>query len=395
MLGQGLGQRILFRHHPFLSLILLGFFLSSARPVQSESSAPLLLELTDPALITQVWEIVHPDSVPPPGDYRILFNPDSLAMPAGQQEEDVVCLIRNGTETGRMSWTDWEAAAASCQKGRSVGWRYMEDGAELQEVPLLWKTVHFNRETLLAWTEWPASVLVGISTSISALPSTQPQLQRNLDFAWSQKLYRHYVLGLEIHRDQFGGGITQNQTASAFWGNAYWAWSLSAGIPGLKYTVALANQPLPEFFWLETRATTAITTHKPGRVVTQWTGTSLEKSGNLAHTADARLGYLRYAVHFDKDAYHMAIHTVSLDEMPALFGTWGTGIVIASSQMATRVWFDIPDLALTLPHPQAYPTNFRIAFLRLDLAYRSLRNFNLGVAVRLRIQNSILNLPGA
>ena len=360
----------------------------------AETAPPLILELTDTVLIARVWEVAYPDSTPPSGTYQMLLTSGPALLPKGQAAEGEAHLLRNGTEAGHLNRSTWQQVASNTKKERGEGWTSPSSSSARQEVPLVWKAVRFNRKTLLAWTEWPAGLTIGLGTSVSAMPSGKPQSQRDIEFGWSQKLYRHYLLAAEIHRAQFGGGLTSTGSA-AFWGDAYWGWSMSTGLPGLKYTLALANQPLPEYFWLDSRAATAIQSHQVGRVVKQWTGPSLEMAGNLSHTLDARLGYLRYGFHFDTDAYRMPIQTVALDELPALFGTWGTGLVMASNLLATHFWLDIPDLALTLPHPMAYPSHFRIAFLHLDLAYRSVRNFNLGASVRIHIDNPIMNLPGA
>ena len=127
----------------------------------------------------------------------------------------------------------------------------------------------------------------------------------------------------------------------------------------------------------------------------QWNGSTMERDGNLSHTLNARLGILRYGFHWDMDAYTVPVQTVYLDEIPAVFGYWGAGLVIASDIMATRVWMDIPDVGLPINFPSAYPSKVNIAFLHLDCAYRSLRSFTFGISVRIRIDNPIMNRPGA
>ena len=127
----------------------------------------------------------------------------------------------------------------------------------------------------------------------------------------------------------------------------------------------------------------------------QWTGPELGRDGNFSHSLDARFGVLRYQLHWDSDAYTMPIQTIALNDLPALFGPWGLGMVMASDLMATRLWVDIPDAGATLPYPRAYPSVFNVAFLHIDLAYRNLRSFSLGVSVRIRVDNPIMNLPGA
>jgi hypothetical protein len=119
----------------------------------------------------------------------------------------------------------------------------------------------------------------------------------------------------------------------------------------------------------------------------------MERAGNLAQALDARFGILRYGILFDFDAYRVPIQTVGCEDLPALFGTWGAGLIIASDILATRAWLDIPDAALTLDAPRNWPTRVRVAFLRLEFDYRNQKSFSLGLSVRLNIQNPIMNLP--
>jgi hypothetical protein len=283
------------------------------------------------------------------------------------------------------------------------------EGPENQDVPLVWKAIDWSPASLLRWAEWPAGFAFALGTEVSSVQSSKPQFQRNIDFEWDQKLFRHFLLGAELHRSQFGGGLTRLGETVAdtsilgpraadedeFWGEAFWWWSLSAGVPGLKYTLSMADQPLPRYYWLETRAPAAIRERRSGRVVNQWTGSTLELDGNLSHTLDARLGVLRYQLHIDTDAYNMPIQTVALNELPGLFGTWGAGFVFASDLIATRLWVDLPDIGPTLGAPGDYPSRFRFAFLHVDLAYRNLRSFNLGISIRVHVDNPIMNRPGA
>ncbi|MDB5104060.1 MAG: hypothetical protein JWP91_1749 [Fibrobacteres bacterium] len=380
----------------------------TASPDGAGSGPAQILDLTDSLLIARAWETLFPDSSLPAGEYQILI-PAGPELSTGRSYSATVYLLRNGTEAGHMDRSAWETLSTMSSNESEGGWAEAMEGPERQDVPLLWKSFKWEGHTLLDWAEWPGEATAGMGTAVSSIPSSKPQIQRDIDFTWSQKLYGHFLLGGELHRIQFGGGLTRMGAAVAdtsfgksplvlshdFWSEADWSWGLAAGVPGLKYTLSLASGPLPRYFWMEPGAAAAIRQHKSGRVVNQWKGTVMEREGNLSHTLDARLGILRYGFHFDSDAYRVPIQTFALDDLPAVFGTWGAGLVMASDILATRVWMDIPDASLRLGMPKAYPSRFRIAFLHLDLAYRNLRNFNLGVSVRVKVENPIMNRPGA
>ena len=377
-------------------------------PEPFEASGPAtLLELADTALIARAWETLFPDSVPPPGEYQVLI-PAGPQLSSGRMESATVFILRNGTEAGQMDRGAWDVlAAAKGQGGES--WAEAMEGPEKSDVPILWTALKWDLESNLARAEWPSGFLFAMGSAISSIRSSKPQMQRDIDFAWDQKLFRHLRLGASLHRSQFGGGLTRlgevvadtlngslpNLKSPDFWSDAYWWWSVSAGVPGLRYTLNLASQPLPRYFWLETRSSNAIRTQGRGRLVKQWDRKEMEYEGNFAHTLDARYGILRYGLHIDGDAYRAPVQTIGFDDIHALFGTWGAGLIVAADLLATRVTLDIPDTMLELAIPEAWPTRFRVAFLHIEFAYRNTKNFNLGFSVRLRIQNPIMERPGA
>jgi hypothetical protein len=387
---------------------------AQADPPESEDFQPgygngpvEILELSDSSLIRGAWETLYPDSALPDGQYQILI-PSGPQLSTGSSQSATVFLLRDGTEAGQIDRGAWETLAAISSR-RSEGWAAAMEGPEKQDVTLLWSAIEWSPATLLRWAEWPSGFEASMGSGVSSIPGSKPQFQRDIEFAWNQKLFSHILLGAQLHRTQYGGGLTRLGAGVAdtsfnrsplvkshdFWNEADWWWGASAGVPGLRYTLSLANMTLPRYYWLEPAATPAIRGHKNGELVNQWNGSRMEREGNLSHTVDARLGILRYGIHWDMDAYTVPVQTVYLDELPAVFGYWGAGLVIASDILATRVWMDIPDIGLPIDVPSAFPSKVRIAFLHIDCAYRNLKSFNIGISVRIRIDNPIMNLPGA
>jgi hypothetical protein len=241
------------------------------------------------------------------------------------------------------------------------------------------------------------------------VPSAKPQIERSIDFEWTQKFFRHFLLGAGVHRSQFGGGLVRRFEAEKpvpfgvlvdtagpdFWSEAQWWWSASVGIPAVRYSLFLANRPLPDYFWLETEASTLIREQEIGKVVNQWVDEEqLAIDGNLAQKLEVRLAHLRYRLLWDGEAYRSAVHFYELDDMPSFFGRWGAGLVASSGVAATRFWFDVGNFAFSLARPSAYPTRFHMAFVHLELGYRNLKSYQLGVSLKVRLDNPILNLPG-
>lgn len=377
-------------------------------PTAAYDDGPVeIRELTDTTLIRRAWETVHPDSALPDGEYQILI-PSGPLLSTGRSPSAMVFLLHNGTEIGQMERGSWETLAAISDR-QADSWASAMEGPEKQDVPLLWDAIEWKPRTLLEWAEWPSGFEASVGSAVSSVQTSKPQYQRDIDFSWNQKIFSHFLLGAELHRTQYGGGLTRLGAMVAdtsfnrsplveshdFWNDANWWWGVTAGVPGLSYTLSLADQPLPRYFWLEPNPNRAIRDHKNGVLVNQWNGSAMERDGNLSHTLNARLGILRYGFHWDMDAYTVPVQTISLDEIPAVFGYWGAGLVIASDIMATRVWMDIPDIGIPIDFPSSYPSKVNIAFLHLDCAYRSLRSFTFGISVRVRIDNPIMNRPGA
>lgn len=367
-----------------------------------------ILELKDEALITRLWETLHGDSLPlPPGEYQLLIPLDAqLSLPGGERDAGVF-LLRNGTMEGRLDRMAWEWAAAQSREQKVVRWKDDWEEPESEYIPTLWQSFRVDRERIERWTGWPSGFRFGMGSAMSMVPSANPQFERELEFEWNQKLYRHFLLGGALRRIEYGGGLLRTARSGqvtgfgadtvqpAFWSEPFWWWSLSAGLPGARYTLYLADRPLPDYFWLETRASALIKENKAGKVVKQWQDSSLAPGGNVGHSLDLRLGYARYRLHWDGEAYASAVQAWELDELPVFFGHWGVGLITAAEVAATRAWLDIADFGFSLARPSQYPSRFRFAFLRLDVAYRNLRSFHLGISLNVRLENPIMNLPGA
>jgi hypothetical protein len=381
------------------AVILAAFSGADSQALLAENAD--IIEIKDKALVARLWQAVHPDSALPRGEFQVLI-PYDQHVPSGEQPGSAY-LLRNGTEVGQLDMEEWKEISAAA---KSSWWKGSLKSGDPKDTPPVWRVFGADLDTWISRAEWPSGLRFAVNSTFNNVPHSGLQFERQIDMEWQQKLFRHFLLGASLHRTQYGGGLTYTWARTQsnddpfapdpdYWTDPYWWWTASWGLPGFRYTASLASRPMPEHFWLEKDADSLVRNREEGNVVRQWTGETLEIEGNFAHTLDFRLSHFRYGLHFDGDAYSGAVHTVMFEDVPAFFGAWGAGIIASGGSAATRFWLDIPDLAFNLPAPRAYPSDFRIAFLRIELGYRSIRSFSLGLSVTVKLDNPILKLPGA
>ena len=265
---------------------------------------------------------------------------------------------------------------------------------------VFWEALKVPADTLLQWMQWPTGLEMGWHTSFTSLPLVQPQIERHLDFNWTQRPHRFATFELGLHRGVFAGGLRQTlynplDTAANldYWGKAYWWWNVAVGVPGLKWELALADSPFPEFFWLDNRAKQASQFRVNGSLIRQWKkGSTLP--GNLSQSVHAKLGVLRYSATLDFDAYRFPVQYLRLEELPAPFGEWGIGFLTGRSTVFTRLWMDLFPLSVGVPLPKSFPTSVRMAFLRFEFSFRDEQEYHISLSTCLTLDNPAFRLPG-
>ena len=348
-----------------------------------------LYEVNDSTALVELWQSAGAEGDPAGGHYQILVQEDSTSKH--------VSLLREGTQA--MLMPDFIVAMLP---GRAT--RILPENAETimpgDRELIFWDALKVPMDTVFNWMQWPTGLKVGWRSSFTSFPAVKPQIEQHLDFIWTQRPHRLATLDLGLHRSNFAGGLRHRlynplDTLKNFdyWGNAYWWWNVSVGVPGLKWELALADSPYPDFFWLDNRAQEAAQFRKNGSLIRQWKkGSTLP--GNLSQTLHAKLGVLRYSMTFDFDAYRFPIQYFRLDDLPAPFGEWGFGFLTGRSTVFTRIWMDLFPLSFSVPHPETFPTSMRMAFLRFEFSFRNEQEYQIGLSTCLTLDNPALRLPG-
>jgi hypothetical protein len=247
---------------------------------------------------------------------------------------------------------------------------------------------------------WPTGIRVNWQGSATGMRGVEVQSQRRLDLVWSQRPHAWATLETGLHRTQHGGSLyqklydPQDTAGLPFWGPGDWWWHAAIGVPGLKWELSLANRAFPEFYWLDSKASDAVSQRMQGNLIRHWESQEA-LSGNLAQALHAKFGVLRYSAHFDSDVYRTPVQQILFEDLPAPFGPWGFGFVLGGKDAQTRLWMDLFPLTLGIPSPRSHPTRVRFGFLRLDLSYRNKQSFHLSVATSVGFDNPVLRWPGA
>jgi len=229
-------------------------------------------------------------------------------------------------------------------------------------------------------------------------------MERRLDLTWMQQPHPWVALEFGLHRSQYGGSLSQklydsantgaNNTGVPYWGQGQWWWHAAIGVPGVKWEMSLANRSIPEYFWLDPGAGDAATNRANGQLLRQWQQ-SKSLPGNLSQSFRCKLGALRYTWTVDGDAYTQTIHEFGLADLPAPFGPWGFGFILAGSFVETRLGLDLFPIFLRMNSPKEYASRVGFTFLHVDLAYRDKKDFHLSLATRISLENPVMRWPGA
>lgn len=322
-------------------------------------------------------------------------------------------LLREGTQVGHR--LPAQVVATVRQQIRSGA--TSADGFSASRLgTALWRNF-WNPNDPLEPFRWATGFSVGVQSGISVFSNTDPQFGYHYGAAVSQNPHPwvHMEIGGRISRH--GGGLTRNMynpydTISDWsaWELSYPSWHAAIGVPGVKWEIAQAGHPYPEFYWLDPEAGTGTYklgreragspvaddsgTFRDGAVMRNWRegGRPRPDRGNLAQAVHVKAGVIRYSARFDGDVYRSPIHQLLFEELPAPFGQWGFGLAATGGAAHTRLRFDLFPLRTGLG-PYFSDASLRIFFLRFDVAYRNPQTFHLGLGARMTIDSPALR-PG-
>ncbi len=344
-----------------------------------------LIEIADTALMSEIWKTIELEGIPAPGHYQILIR--------HVDQNRNAFLLREGTQVAVLP----EFALSLLEsKGAKMQPKEEETQAMGPAETTVWTRIPTFKDSLLGLMQWPSGVRIEWQTSAAALQGSSLELSRRWNFLWMQKPLPWLTFELGLTKLQNGGGLSKILDTSdhSYWGENWWGWQISLGIPGLKWQIFQAHQPIPEFVWLDPDAADAAKLGQNGNLVRQWSkGRRLP--GNLTQAVHAKLGILRYSIYLDQDAYTVPIQQFLLDDLPSPFGPWGAGFMLGGSAIYSLLRIDFLPITFDLFPTKVYHHQERFGFLRLDLGYRTKKNFHIGLTTHFTLNHALLSWPDA
>lgn len=376
------------------ALAWVAFVPSSAKetPPHTHSAAKArheVYEVRDADLAKSLWSMTGNPREPETGRYRVLLvgEPPSRAY-----------LLREGTQAGRLPDSSVPLLRRKIRSGELGGKR--ETG--------LRGNFHDPADPLRPFL-WGTGMELGLATGFAAAPNVPPQLERRFGMTFSQRPMPWLFMELGGHLISYGGGAHQNlflgNGPSSYWSKAWPWWHAAVGVPGIKWEIALADRPLPEYYWLDpglgwasylagmSLAGAPLSPEEAGtlpgaKLLRKWTrdGDPLPPRNNLSHTVHVKAGALRYSAHLDPDVYRSVLHKVLVADLPAPGGSWAFGFFLAEDVGAGYLAYDLSPWNVGVGDPG---DGNRLGFplLRMELGFRDTRRFRIGASAGIRIDS--------
>jgi hypothetical protein len=367
-----------------------------------------LYEVEDSVEISDLWSLKNSGPLPYGSKLSLLFETSDEGLKG--------YVLRDGTEAFTLTdanldtWSGWSQSHEAKKWGTDQG-----EGNQVAKVPTLWQHLVTASPNWMDFLLWPTGLRFEVATSFIALPKSKPTAERRLSFTWAQAYFRYVSTEVGIHRSQFGGGVTRylrrgdinfftgEELPVPYWDDADWWLHYSIGGPFIRYELRSQAGIVPPYLVFDRNAPTNANRLTSGTIVNWFeqdpgNGLALDEpkshSGNFSHALNMRIGFLRYSLIWDADAYQFPITHLSLEEIPFGFGTMHFGIWSAANVFLTEIGMDLMPDPLVIEHPTSWPTSLTVMPVRLDFRFRDLKQFQFTMSTQFQIDNRIFRQPG-
>lgn len=385
---------------PFVLGLCIGLASAQSEATSEAKNAPVLrlYGVEDSADAESLWRLENEESLPKGAGLQLLFQKG--------ENGDEAWVLRDGTEAFRLpeeeleNWRAWTRNREAQSLGSHPG-----SDSRITRPPSLWHHLSQVSPGVLDWMLWPTGIQFEVSNTLTSLPKTKPTAERRISFAWSQSFFRYGSAEIGLHRSQFGGGVTRylrtgeidfvtgQETPPPYWDDADWWWHAAIGGPVLRFEIRSQGGLVPPFLAFDRDAATLAKRQVSGDVI-NWFDGEKSHSGNTSQALHLRLGYLRYSLHWDTDAYQAPIMHLGMEGLPFGFGRIQFGLWAAADVFMTEIGMDLMPDPLEIPRPVSWPSTVSITPLHLEFLFRDRRQFQFGLSTRFHFDNRIFRQPG-
>lgn len=161
-----------------------------------------------------------------------------------------------------------------------------------------------------------------------------------------------------------------------------WRFSVSLGLPLVRYTLRTETGALPQYFWLDTGIVDLYNAAVNGvdssnKVVSQFENGMNGHASNVSHTLELRWWALRYRVLFDADVYVAPVHEFAFEGLPMGIGTWDVRVVTCNGRMAAGGAVEFGPYAIRSFHFATREQHLRWSPLRLAVDFADWSHFRM------------------
>jgi hypothetical protein len=354
--------------------------------------------LSDTALIRHLGQgYFSPQIAIPIDDYKL--------APAINNKSELV-VLRNGTELFRV---DSLRSTTFLNKNPKIFNRPESElkltrRKALEEIAPDWDFLKPEGENLIRQASWKTGVqadytfAAGVSDKILLTDRYRLGVltrKENLFFGASLADVNQYFNLAHSIRAQAG--------ASRF---SEFSWSLTAGIPGVRYEVTRAAWPVPEYFWMEKSILdlyapadsngflivnedgSARDYGEEGEIVNQF-GQRLpsDHSLNVFHRLMFKYWIFNYRILIDGDVYATAIQEFYLEDLPMGSGHWGMGFTTAAGVWVPGIKLSFFEWNAANPNLNGQKRKFIYTPILIDFRFLNAKQFRLEFSTKFYLED--------
>jgi hypothetical protein len=360
---------------------------------------PLMLHSGESdSLTVKVEEATFPNAVMLDQEH-VLTGPYKSHHPS---PSDVIILYR-GTEEKRIDST---RASRQFDLGElKYETRKVDKSKPASSIKPIWRKIKWDLPQLLEWAAWEkglwlesgleATHFYGDQGSVFMSPWYHKAARYSTELTWWTKP-SWFMAGGSLIFDKVWGSLVDSIKSQNDVDFHRYGYSLTLGLPGLRYEFRTAGWAIPEYAFLEKEMPAVARRQSETQVLYQYRQGNLTRDfkSNKSHRFAFKLGVLRYSMLIDSDVYNHLVHELKLADIPTMFGSCSMGFIYAYTTM-------LPSLSFTLIPMEFPPIRikdqdyiFTLSPLTTRFYYRNVQNFMIHLSFAVHLTDPLTSVYG-